>query len=116
MPNDLEGARNLLKMSSVMPFSFNAVELCFVIINEKPWTHAKETCRALEYGKATKAADAVRRLCSKENYAHKWQLAWFVFQRIHKNAIFTLMRKRCMNWFLRANSQKQKTSGDTAAM
>ena len=30
-------------MSSVMPFSFNAVELCVVIINEKPWTRAKRS-------------------------------------------------------------------------
>ena len=54
-----------------MPFSFNAIELWVVIINEKPWTRAKEACRALEYGKATKAADVVRHLCSKEYYAHK---------------------------------------------
>ena len=38
-----------MKMSSDMPFSFNAVELCVVAINEKPWTRAKEACRALEY-------------------------------------------------------------------
>ena len=38
-----------MKMSSDMPFSFNAVELCVVTINEKPWTRAKEACRALEY-------------------------------------------------------------------
>ena len=67
-----------LKMSSVIPFPFNAVELCVVAINEKPWTRAREVCRALEYGKATKAADVVRPLCSKTNYAHKWQLTGFV--------------------------------------
>ena len=49
-----------------------------MIIDEKPWTRAKEFCRALEYDKATKAADVVRHLCSKENYAHKWQLTGFV--------------------------------------
>ena len=64
-----------VKMSSVMPFVFNLVELCVVIINGKPWTHAREVCRALEYGKATKAADVVRHLCIKTNYTHKWQLA-----------------------------------------
>ena len=47
------------KVSSVTPFTFNAVELCVVTINEKPWTHAREVWRALEYGKATKAADVV---------------------------------------------------------
>ena len=31
-----------IKMSSAMPFSFNAVELCVVTINEKPWTRARE--------------------------------------------------------------------------
>ena len=80
VPSDLAVARNLIKMSFVMPFSFNAVELCVAIINEKPWTRAKEACRPLEYGKATKADDVVRHLCSKGNYAHKWQLTAFVSQ------------------------------------
>ena len=65
-------------MSSVMAFVFNAVELCVVTTNEKPWTRAREVCRALEYGRATKAADDVRHLCSKTNYAHRWQLAGLV--------------------------------------
>ena len=65
-------------MSSVMPFVFNEVKLCVVTINEKAWTRAREACRALEYGKATKATDVVRHLCSRENYAHKWQLTGFV--------------------------------------
>ena len=47
--NDLAGTRNLIKMSCVMPFSFNAVELCVVTINEKPWTRAGEVCMALRY-------------------------------------------------------------------
>ena len=54
-----------------MPFSFNAVELCVVTINEKPWTRAREVCRALEYGKTTKAADILKHLCGRKNYAHK---------------------------------------------
>ena len=65
-------------MSSVMPFVFNAVELCVVVINEKPWTSARKVCRALEFGKGTKAADIVKHLCSRENYAHKYQLNRFV--------------------------------------
>ena len=58
-----------------MSFTFNAVGLCVVTINEKPWTPAREVWKALEYGKATKTADVVRHLCSRENYAHKWQLS-----------------------------------------
>ena len=58
-------------MSSVMPFVSVLKELCVVTINEKPWTHAREGCWALKYSKATKAADIVRHLCSKTNYAHK---------------------------------------------
>ena len=42
------------KMSPVMPFTFNAIELCVVAINEKSWTRAREVCKVLEYGKATK--------------------------------------------------------------
>ena len=56
-----------IKMSSVMSFAFNAVELCVVTINEKPWTRAREVRRALEYNKKT--ADIVRAFCSQENYA-----------------------------------------------
>ena len=61
-----------------MPFTFNAVELCVVTINEKPWTSAREVCQVLEYGKATKTADIVKHICSRENYAHKYQLSEFV--------------------------------------
>ena len=46
-------------------------------INE-PWARAREVRRALEYGKATKAADIVTAFCSKENYTHKYQLSEFV--------------------------------------
>ena len=63
-------------MSFVMPFSFNAVELCFVTINEKLWTRAKELCRALEYNKKT--AHVIKAHVSPENYAHKWQLTELV--------------------------------------
>ena len=49
-------------MSSVMPFTFNAVELCVVTINKKPWTHTREMFRVLEYGKATNVADTVKHL------------------------------------------------------
>ena len=69
---------HITKMSSVMPFTFNAVKLYLVTIKEKPWTRAKEVCRALEYEKATKSADIVKHLCSKEKFAHKWQLIGFV--------------------------------------
>ena len=65
-------------MSSVMTLVFNAVELCIVTIDEKPWARAREVRRALEYGKATQTDDVVKQLCSKENYAHKWQLTGFI--------------------------------------
>ena len=62
-------------MYSVMPFVFNAVELCVVTMNEKPYTRTTEVCKALEYNKKT--ADIVKAFCSRENYAHKWQLNKF---------------------------------------
>ena len=58
-----------------MPFSFNAVELCVVTINEKPWTRAREVRRALECKKKT--ADIVKTFCSSENYAQKYQMGGF---------------------------------------
>ena len=57
-------------MPSVMSFSSNAVELCILTINEKPWTCAREMCRALRYEKKT--ANIVKNHCSKDNYAQKY--------------------------------------------
>ena len=56
-----------------MPFVFNAVELCVLTTDEKPWTRAKEVCRALEYNKKT--TDIVKSFCSPENYARKYQMS-----------------------------------------
>ena len=55
-----------------MPFTFNGVELCFVIINEKPWTHTREVCKALKYEKV--ARQVVRHHCTRENIQLKHQL------------------------------------------
>ena len=98
-----------------MPFTFNALELCLVTINGKPCTRAKEVCRALEYGKATKTADIVKQLSSRENYAHKWQLqssfpkrtSWIGPGTREKMAIAS-MRKGCTNWHLEVNSLRKK--------
>ena len=54
--------------------SFNNVSLFTVTIQGKPWTRAKEVCKALEYSKNTKTDKLVKRYCSEENYAHKWEL------------------------------------------
>ena len=59
-----------------MPFSFNGVELGAVIINEKPWTRAREVCRALEYdAKASKTANIIKAHCSPENITQKYQIS-----------------------------------------
>ena len=55
-------------LSCHLPSTFNAVELCVAIINEKPWTRVRGVCKALEHGKAIKTTDVVRHLCSRENY------------------------------------------------
>ena len=54
-----------------MPFVFNTVELYVATINEKLWTRAREVCRALGYGKATKATHVIKGHVSPKNYAHK---------------------------------------------
>ena len=58
-----------------MPFSFNSVELCVLTINEKPWTRAREACRALEYdAKTSKTVNIIRAHCSPENITQKYQI------------------------------------------
>ena len=54
-------------MSSDMPFTVNAVELYVVTINQRPWTRAREVCKALEHNKKT--ADLIKAFCSRESYA-----------------------------------------------
>ena len=66
------------KMSSVMPFAFNAVELYVVTVNGKPWTRAKEVCKALEYGENTKPKDVLKKHVSIENKQHQHQLKGWV--------------------------------------
>lgn len=39
------------KMSSVVFFIFETVELCIATLNDKFWTHAKEVCNSLKYKK-----------------------------------------------------------------
>ena len=39
------------KMSSVVFFIFETVELCVATLNDKFWTRAKEVCNTLEYTK-----------------------------------------------------------------
>ena len=65
-----------IKMFSVTPFSFNAVELWVVTINEKLWTRAREVCSALRYNKK-KTANVVKNHCSKENYTQKYQMSGY---------------------------------------
>ena len=63
-------------MSSVMPFTFNAVQLCVVTINEKPWTRAREVCRALEYQKG-RERDVLKKHVSIESKQHKHERVGF---------------------------------------
>ena len=60
------------KMSSVISFIFNAVDLYIVTINGKPWTRAKEVCKALKYQRQT--AHVIRDYVSAEKFTYKYQL------------------------------------------
>ena len=66
------------KMSSLTPFKFDKTSLFTVTIDGKVWTRAKEVIHgALKYEKFTKTSHKVKRHCSPENYAHKYQLSKF---------------------------------------
>ena len=58
---------------SLVPFTFENVELKVVAINGKPWTRAKEVYKALEYSRSIN--HVIKDHCSRENYAHKYDLS-----------------------------------------
>ena len=60
------------KKMSLVPFTFENVELKVVTVYGKPWTRAKEVCKALEYNKKT--AHVIRAHVSVQNYAQKYDL------------------------------------------
>ena len=62
----VEGFKLYNNISSLVPFTFNAVELQTMNINDKPWTCAKEVCKALECNK--KILHVINSHCSSENY------------------------------------------------
>ena len=66
------------KKMSLVPFTFKNVELKVVTINGKPWTRAKEVCKALEYGENTKPKDALKKHVSIENKQQQHQLKGWV--------------------------------------
>ena len=66
-------------------------------MNEKTWTHARELCKALEYGKASNATDILRHLCSRGSYAHKWQLTGLVSETKPVNWPKGLAKKRYLH-------------------
>ena len=65
--------QELKRMSSVMQLTFNAVELCVVTMNEKPWVRARKVYRALQYQKG-RARDVLKTHVSIENKQHKHEL------------------------------------------
>ena len=104
-------------MSSVMPLTFNAVELCVVTINEKPWTRAQKVCRALEYQKG-RERDVLKKHVSIVNKQHKHEPEgcaavmppWNHLKTV--NLTSTIYgEKACTNWFLEVNSPRRKNLG-----
>ena len=107
-------------MSFVMPFSFNAVELCVVTINEKPWIRAREVCRALEYhAKTSKTANIIKAHCGPGNITQKCKTS-----SVHPACTPINWPKDSQKYnvytneegMYKVNNQRQKTSEDTAAM
>ena len=113
--------REIKKMSSIIPFSFNAAELCVVIISEKPWTRNREVCRALEEN--TKTAHVIKAHVSPENYTQQYQMSsvsaavtpinWP--KDSQKYDIYT-NEEGIYELLFSSQQPKQKTLEDTAAM
>ena len=63
------------KMSSLAPFTFKAVDLHILTINDKLWTRATKVCKALGYSKNSKIAIIIKQHRSKKNFAHKYKVS-----------------------------------------
>ena len=74
-----------------MPFTFNALKLYVLTINEKPWTRAKEVCKVFEYAKGRT-------------------------REVLKKHVTISIKRGSTRCFFQVNSQKQKTLEDTVAM
>ena len=104
-----------------MPFSFNAVELCVVTINEKPWTGAREMCSALRYEKKLWILSKIIVVRKTTPRSINWAvytlraLLW-IGLKTHKKATFTLMKKGCMSYFFQVSILRQKIWENTALM
>ena len=120
---DFAGAWNLIKMSSVLQFTFDAVDLCVTTTNEKPWTRARKVFKMLEYdAKTSKTANIIRAHCSPENAIQKYQMSSEHSARMpinwpkdsQKYGIYT--NEEGMYELLFSSQQQPKTLEDTAAM
>ena len=58
---------------SLVPFTSKNVELKVVTVNGKPWTCAKEVCKALEYSQ--RINHVIKDHCTRENYTQKYDLS-----------------------------------------
>ena len=81
----LLGSEIIIKMSSVMPFAFNAVEFYFVTIHEKPWTRAKEVCSALEYQNG-RERDVLKRMSALKTNSLKMSCKKLQRKKWHRNS------------------------------
>ena len=59
-------------MSSLMPFTFNAIDLYNVTINGKSWNRERGVCETLKYSNNNKkTAHVIKGHCNLENSAQK---------------------------------------------
>ena len=69
----LVGVENINKMTSIVPFKFDNVQLFSVTIDDKVWTRAHEVSDALDYKKG-RTRDALKKHVSIENKLHRYEL------------------------------------------
>ena len=98
-------------MSFVMPFTINTVDFT---ISWKPWAHAREVCRTLEYGEKSISANIIKQHCNKKKQCTFSICTCKLAQGFAKISVHQL-RRRYLCCFP-VNSQKEMISEDTAAM
>ena len=103
-------------MSSLVPFTFDTVELCVVTLNYKLRSRAKEVWKVLKYDKKTADVTEKTTLKNINGTGSSLRGTWWTGQRTREGMTIISMTKGYRSCYFLVNSLKQKSSEDTTTM